>query len=71
MPKDIQRGRYIITGHNREGTDRILHFTRPQVADGIPMTTPGAVGQIYTDDAGLLDDGTVVEIAVVYDVVPK
>lgn len=68
MP-DISRSKYVITGHNREGAERVVHFTRPQVVEGQPMLTPYAAGQIYTDDAGILPDGTVVEIAVVYDVV--
>jgi hypothetical protein len=68
MP-DISRTRYVITGHNREGVERVVHYMRPQTADAQPVVVPGPPGMIYTDDAGILADGTVVEIAVTYDVV--
>jgi hypothetical protein len=70
MPKDISRAKFVVTGHNREAKDRVLHYVRAQTTDGQPVMPTGMQpGQIYTDDAGILADGTVVEIAVTYDVV--
>ena len=70
MPKDISRAKFVVTGHNREAKDRVLHYVRAQATEGQPVMAAMQSGQIYTDDANILVDGTIVEIAVTYDVVP-
>lgn len=68
MPKDISRAKYVVTGHNREAKDRVSHFVRMQAVEGQPVMAAPGVPPIITDDAGVLADGTVVEIATVYEV---
>jgi hypothetical protein len=62
--------RVTVTGHNRESTGRVVHYLRPeQPAPGSPVELHGAV--YITDDKGILEDGTQLEVTISVATVPK
>ena len=67
MPTQIASQRVIVTGHNRESEGRVVHYVRPDTSNPSPQPFFG-VPPIYTDEAGIIADGTVLNAVTTYEV---